>query len=422
MNDSELKKHIERARIRLMTGQPFFGSLIMKLPLVERNDFDTCATDGVKIYYNREFVSNLPVDEFAGVLAHEIAHVAFKHTLRRGERDPHDWNVACDYAINPICKKSGCALPASAMLEPKFSGMSVEDIYKIIHMEKPPKGEGEGEGESEGGGDNSQSGDNGLSDGGDPGGCGGVIDAPKIADGDKPKSGKVVGTKDLNGNVPVQAVDDLDIRQADMAERLSGNSKGGITGEIDELLKPQQDWRSLLRDFMQPARDDWSYRRFNRRNSLDDVLLPSPDGEETGELVLAVDTSGSVSDEQLQQSASEIQAIADDTRPRKITVIYNDYGDVNEDCVHEFEQGEDLTFKYSGRGGTCLKPAFEYVAKKGIRPDCFIYITDLYVSSNDIPSTVPDYPVVWLSCGDKSLPQGSPDIGEVIHAHDMVDM
>lgn len=413
MNDMELKKHIERARIRLIAGQPFFGSLIMKLPLVENASVETCATDGVKIYYSRDFIAGLPVDEFAGVLAHEIAHVAFKHTLRRGDRDPHDWNVACDYAVNPICKKSGCVLPQSALLNAAYNGLSAEEIYKQIHVE-PPEGGSGGEGNEDGEGDSgdSQSGDNTSPDNAkDPGGCGGVLDAPLAPDGQQPAGLKPASPKDVDGNVRVQAIDDVDIRQADMAAKMAGQANGSITGEIDELLKPKQDWRAMLREYMQPARDDWSYRRFNRRNTLDDVLLPSPDGEESGELVLAVDTSGSVTDEQLTQFCSEIQAIVDDTNPQKITVIYADYS-VNR--VDEFEQGEDLTFEYGGRGGTSLRGAFEHVAEKQIDPACFVYMTDLYVCDSDFPDDEPDYPVIWLSCGADKTPWG-----DVVVAHDI---
>ncbi len=108
--ESSTALRIQKARTALLLDHPFFGSLLFRLKGLERRSIQTMATDGVSLFYNPEFVETLCQSELAGVLAHEVMHPALQHHIRRGDRSLKRWNMACDYAINPLLIDAG--LPA----------------------------------------------------------------------------------------------------------------------------------------------------------------------------------------------------------------------------------------------------------------------------------------------------------------------
>jgi len=93
------------------------------------------ATDGVSLFYNPEFVETLNAATLAGNLAHEVMHPALHHHVRRSGRDPKRWNVACDYAINPLLVDAGLSLPEGVLIDDRFRGMSAEQIYNLLETE-----------------------------------------------------------------------------------------------------------------------------------------------------------------------------------------------------------------------------------------------------------------------------------------------
>ena len=101
--DDPVYAAIMQAKIHLMLFQPFFGQLVSRMD-VELCDNDswcnTAATDGRKLYFNRDFTSRLSKAEIVFVLAHEIPHCLYDHLGRRRGRDPKLWNMANDYAVN----------------------------------------------------------------------------------------------------------------------------------------------------------------------------------------------------------------------------------------------------------------------------------------------------------------------------------
>jgi predicted metal-dependent peptidase len=123
---------IQKARTALLLDHPFFGSLLFRLGARVSNLIQTMATDGVSLFYNPAFVETLNAAELAGVLAHEVMHPALQHHTRRGDRDPERWNMACDYAINPLLLDAGLTLPKYVLIDHRFRGMSAERIYNLI--------------------------------------------------------------------------------------------------------------------------------------------------------------------------------------------------------------------------------------------------------------------------------------------------
>jgi predicted metal-dependent peptidase len=101
---------IQRARTALLLDHPFFGTLLFRLKGRETLAVETMATDGISLFYNPRFVDTLTAAELCGVLAHEVLHPGLQHHVRRGNRSPVRWNMACDYAINPLVVDAGLSL------------------------------------------------------------------------------------------------------------------------------------------------------------------------------------------------------------------------------------------------------------------------------------------------------------------------
>jgi len=132
MTTYSIEVRLKRARTSLLLDHPFFGSLLFRLKWREVTSIETMATDGVSLFYNREFVMGLPAAHLVGVLAHEALHPALRHHVRRGNRCPKLWNQACDYAINFLVLDAGLSLPNDALVSELYRGMSAEQIYNLL--------------------------------------------------------------------------------------------------------------------------------------------------------------------------------------------------------------------------------------------------------------------------------------------------
>src|SRR6201995_1974444 len=131
---------IQKARTTLLLDHPFFGTLLFRLGAKPSRMVATMATDGISLFYNPAFVETLNAAELAGVLAHEVMHPALQHHTRRGDRDHARWNMACDYAINPMLLDAGLTLPKDVLIDNRFRGMSAERIYNLIEEDDKQEG------------------------------------------------------------------------------------------------------------------------------------------------------------------------------------------------------------------------------------------------------------------------------------------
>ena len=394
--EEKTRKKFVRARITLLNHQPFFGQIALNTPVIYTDSIETMGVDGVSLFVNPKFVEEKSQAELCGVLAHECLHVALLHPTRRGQRDPKKWNIATDHAVNLELLKAIRAddgylmeLPDDCLADPQYDGMSADTIYNRLPDDKGDDGGDPGEDKGE---DGDQPGDqpsNQPGDSpGDTGGCGEVFDAP--AD---------VSVEEIEAEIKQKVV------QAAHSARAQGKLPGNMESMIDDMLKPVVDWKSKLREhFERVFPSDYSWMRPNRRFLHEGLYLPGVEKDGTGHIVVGVDTSGSVSDNEIAQFVGEINSICEDVVPEKVTVIYCDW-DIQ--GVDEFEADEDFVPRAPGRGGTRFTPVFEEVERRGIQPKALIYLTDL--GCHDYP-TAPGYPVIWGATDRYS----TPPFGEVI--------
>ena len=366
---------VSAARRDLILDYPFFGVLSLKLDLVEDLQCETFVTDGAKIVFNPEFANSLDRHELAGVIAHEVLHCSNGHPWRREHRDHERWNYACDYAINPILLEAGLTLPKDALDGSPYKGMSAEEIYAQLESQEQQSGSGS---------DKSQGQSNGQGQGGkqQANSCG------KVADCDQSNQAEMKA--DWAASV---------LRAAKQAQAI-GKLPGGLERLVEEIKNPPQDWRSILRRFVQEnATSDYSWKMPNPRYLHSGLYLPALRSENMPSMVVAIDTSGSINDVVVGQFAKELDSIVEEMQPERVHVVYCD---AKVRKVDVFERGELVTIAPQGGGGTDFRPVFDWVEEEGIEPSCLVYLTDM---AGRFPDGNPAYPVLW---GDTSNRRSAP--------------
>lgn len=391
--NADIAKRIMIARTALVLDQPFFGALALRLALREDTTCETAWVDGVTLGYNPKFIDTLTHEQLTGLLAHEVMHCAAGHPWRRDAREVKPWNDAADRAINPMLRDVGFELPDGALdaLDPSHVGKSVEWIYDRLPspqdkddgqdegdqepQSQPRGGEGEdvGKGEDEGGGNGNEQ----EESQGSPNPQGEVRDAPAETD-----------------------TTEEDWRQATQQAAIMARAQGNLPSSMDRFAQQaattRVDWRSALRRFVQEvARADYAWSRPNPRHLVRGFYLPGLRSEEMGALAVGVDTSGSIDQVLLNQFATELQAIADEVQPRRITVFYCDAVVQRREV---FEPGDPITLKVCGGGGTDFRPVFTALAQEDEPHVALVYLTDLY---GTFPPAAPEYPVLWASISAK---------------------
>ncbi len=381
--DNETDNKLAAARTRLILDKPFLGALALRLPMVAADPkwCQTAYTDARKFYYNPAFIDALTVEQTQFVLANQALHCALSHFARRQHRNRYRWDIACDHAVNPLLVKEGLVPPPGTLVLESFEGMTAEEIYPYIDEnesdepeEEPQHEGGESEGEGEGGGGKGE----GEAEG---------APRPRPLTQAEEESLSEQWQQRLAGAA----------QQAQQAGKL-----GGLLGRmIGELMQPKLPWRLLLARYMtQHARDDYSYMRPSRREG--EVILPSLRSAQA-DLVVVLDTSGSISEQEIGEFMSEVNAIKGQLRAR-ITLHACDTA-LAEEGPWLFEPWEEfrLPGKVKGGGGTDFRPVFEWVAGQNRAPDLLLYFTD---AEGEFPKREPDFPVLWLVKGKAAVPWG----------------
>ena len=371
--ERDFKTKVSRSNVRLMVdkekkGWGFYASILFKMPMVEKDDIPTMATDGKSIFFNEEWSNTLTEEELDFVRCHEGMHRVLRHHLRVQDRDSNLWNIATDYAINSILKKSGMKMPKDGLYDAKYDGMSAESIYKSIEQNADTR------------------------------------EVPK------PCNWGQVNPNESMTEEQIKAEENMiraEVTMAVQGAKDIGNLPSDIKSIIQEIERSQVDWSSVIRRVVggdQP--EDYTYRRPNRRAlHCFDMYNPSTMKMSCGDVAVWVDTSGSVSTKEKQHALGELQAIAEDMQPNSITIFY---GDADVQNIERYERGDVIDqLNSKGGGGTDPMPIFKYIEENDVNVDSMVCITDM--EFNKFPSHV-DYPLLWVST---NLRAKKPPIGEI---------
>lgn len=386
----EIETKLVKARTKLVMDKPFLGALILRLPIKSANPqwCPTTATDGRHFYYNPSYIKVLNLDQVQFVLAHEVLHCALRHFSRRQHRHQLRWDLACDYAINPLLLKEGLAPPPHLHIIEQYEGMTAEEIYPMIdenNLDEPmDKHLYDHQNQEE---DSSQStpletlsGQNAVHDDST------ALPPPPLSDREQQQL-ELQWQQRLAGAA----------QQARQVGKLSGT----LARMLEHLLQPQLPWRVLLAHYMTfTAREDYTYMRPSRREGI--ALFPSLRSAQA-QIIVALDISGSISDTDIAEFLTEMNAIKGQVRAH-LTLLACDT-QLTQDSPWFYEPWENFVApkKFSGGGGTSFKPVFKYVEQTACHVDLLVYFTDAQGEFPDIP---PSYPVVWLVKGKGKVPWG----------------
>ena len=398
---------ITKARARLLVRAPFTGSIALGLAWVHAPDIGTMATDGRSIWFNPAWCEAHGVEKTMGVIAHEVFHVVNRHHLRRGERDAKLWNMAGDLLINRLLEDDKYVLPPDGLFDRdrRFARLPTEIIYaRLLEQQQQQAEQPNGPSTNQA----STGGGSGSGNGLDPTTSGQAGSQAEANQEEAPKAngvyparhwGEVRDLTKSNGQrlSPTerrQSEHDLDvrIRQAAAAAKRVGKF-GAALQEMVEIATDRVDWRDKFRmTFDGALRGEVSWARPNRRFIRHGIYLPGWRRTGAGRIAFVLDTSGSISADELSVYTAAVLGILEETGPEAVALVQCDAEVRRVDTIQPGDSFDRI--EVHGRGGTRFQPAFDWIAESGFGADTIVYATDLHCS--DQPQD-PGLPVIWLT-------------------------
>ena len=339
------------ARVGLLLRHPFFGNMATRLKIQDASEWcKTAATDGRHLFYNREFFGGLTTKQVEFVVAHEILHNVFDHMGRNEGRDRQIFNIAADYCVNGqlIRDYIGEQPPEIKIFhDPQHYNKSAEQVYDEI-FEKYD--------------------DEQLA------ALGQLLD--DHIDWEKEGEGRPAYSKD-----ELKQIRD-EIREATMQAANAagaGNTPANVQRMIKELTEPKMNWRELLRQQIQSTiKTDYSFSRPNRKGWHTGAILPGMKFDETIDIAVSLDMSGSITNEMSIDFITELKGIMDEYKDYNIKLWCFDTKVYNEQDFDGYSGEDILNYEIMGGGGTDFMCNWEYMKEHDITPKKFIMFTDGY--------------------------------------------
>lgn len=366
----DMDDRISNLKTQLIIEHPFFGVFLSNTDMLQEDNIPTAATDGIRIYYNEKFFDQLKDEELKGVLMHEVFHMVYSHCSkkRRGIRYPKKWNVAADYAINweiDEMDHKSIRLPNNIIINGKEFKVYLDKKYRNKYVEQ-------------------------------------IYD--ELPDSAGNEDGMDIHMDMPDDEEKQQEIEDRILAAYETSKREEGKLPNGIIRAVEEIKKARVPWTRIFQRYLGSAlaREDYSYSMPNRRFIGQDLYMPSLLSYKLGLVAVAIDTSGSIGQNELGAFANEL---------RKVSALISEVIVMSCDAaVHSFEVIRDTTNfinavkKLKGGGGTDFRPPFDELKKRQITPEVFIYLTDgegSFPNKHQVP-----YPTIWVMTTEKKAPFG----------------
>ena len=373
----EVLDRIIVARVALLLRHPFFGNMATRLRIMAADDWlPTAAVDGRNLYFNTQFFNAMSNKEIEFVIAHEILHMVFDHLGRREDRHPMLYNIAADYKVNNLLVRDRIGEKpkiVDCFQDFKYDADTSEEIYDKLFEDAKEAGkelqklleELENEGE--------------------------MLDEHLDMDGDGEEDDNGED-KDSNGNTvskkkPKYSKDEIKKIKDEIKESMlnsaqtagAGNVPAGVARLIKELTEPKMNWRELLRQQIQSTiKSDYTFMRPNRKGWHTGAVLPGMNFDETIDVCICLDMSGSIGNDQAKDFLGEVKGIMEEYKDYKIKLWCFDT-DVYNEQDFSADGGEDLLdYEIYGGGGTDFMVNWTYMKENDIQPKKFIMFTDGY--------------------------------------------
>lgn len=383
------EQRIKKGHIALMKHPEtaLWGGVMMMGATEVVDEAITAYTDGINKKYGRTFLQTIcPTQaEVNGLILHENLHIGLRHHLHGADMFKEDGdkaNKAADYVVNDmimeISKKYPelVQLPRGGLYDPQYHNMSMREVYKLLKSKKGGGG---------GGGTPDKEGEKGSGSGG------GEYEFDKHDFG-KPMTQEEA--KEMDGKI------DRAIREGAL---LAGRLGIDLPRSISDMLNPVIDWKKELADFVTSSckgKDEYTWRKFNRRLISNDIYLPTVENETIGEVVVAIDTSGSIGQEQLNEFASELVSICEAVSPDAVRVLWWDTKVHGEQLFTDNYDQIGSMLKPLGGGGTRVSSVAEYINKKKINAECVLVFTDGFLESDVVWNI--SAPTLWMVTENKN--------------------
>ena len=361
------EQRVTKSHIAIMRSKQFcmFAGVLSVGKVNFTEDLPTAATNGRDVMYNPKFVDTLNDKELNFVVLHEALHKAYQHMhlwKKLWKENPMLANMAADYVVNYSIYEADdrneiTMMPSSALFDKKYAGMTTKQVFDLLKKDAESNGGGGKDGHDTHDWEGSES----------------------MSDEEVKETAKQI---------------DQALRQGEI---IRGKMQGNKNRSINEILEPKVNWREQLREFVNATcknKDRTSWKRPHKRFIGHDIYMPSMIGEAIGQVVIGIDTSGSIGDKELNEFLTEVVAICDDVSPSSIELLYWD----TVVAGHEtYNQGDYKALvqstKPAGGGGTHVGCVNQYIKVKRIEPEAIIILTDGYVE-DDFGGNW-DYPTLW---------------------------
>jgi len=400
----EINRTLEQFKIDMVFRYPFYGDILLRLPIRQDDSVGTACTNGRSILWDAHFFKYLTTAQIRYVLMHEVFHVLLCHPSRANGRRPDIWNVAVDIIVNHyvdqisarLTKEPGLIMnrPPSGIFRDTSYNETAENLYAMILEDNRDRAPGSG----------------------------------RLLLRNTYRDPKSLGR---NGKVELQEVkidcdlilgETLSKAEQEELERMIGRliqdasshepGSGGSLPLPRELLtltrhKPL-DWRRILKDFLSEAQsDDTSYVTPERKYLHMDLILPGHGLSEEGELEQAwafIDSSGSVGQDALRAFLTQLYLIAKDFNCQMNIA----YWDTEVTDVYEKLRNEKqvLTAQPTHSGGTDINCVYRYVRDRHLKPLVTLILTDGYFGTPDpmLKKALDPRSTILLLCNDSVNP------------------
>lgn len=410
ISNEKARQYINRlllARMRILCNHGFYGLLLMHMIYSIDEGCETAYTDGERIAFSPTFLEELSDKELDFVMMHEILHVVLQHCLRGEDKDNERYNIAADIVINSTIMHENDDKASSITLSKYGESMHIapdgkegylytaEEVYEMLQSKQK---------DSDSGNEKSKKAGN---VGSKKGRAGKVQQSRKIMD--KPVAKRWDDHSQWGKFEEDSKLRDVWVKNfAECCEAINVRDKSNNRGTLpmfaqrmlEKLKEPQTDWRTILNDFIQEEICDYSFSPPDRRFQDSPFFLPDFNemgkNDNVSDILFFIDTSGSISDNDMTTAFSEIKGAIDQYGGKlKGWLGFFDAAIIEPKPFSSFE--EFIVIKPAGGGGTDFQIVFEYVDQhmKEKEPNCIIILTDGYAPfpkeelANDIP-------VLWL--------------------------
>lgn len=358
------EKQLNKLKIALMVKSPFLSTILFNLKVELTENIPTAGTNGIYLHINPVWLGDMSVEQQLGLIAHECYHVVFNHMARGEFLNGQIYNIAGDHVINLLLLANNYKLPPKGCHDKKYTDWTTMQVYDDL------------------------------------------MKNVKTINIDPDMLDVVPLDKDDPGREHIKNVISQAVIKAKMGNDV-GHLPGHLERQIEELLNPKLPWNNILQNYMSAyAKEDYRWAKPNRKY-LPDYYLPSQQSEAMGKISVAIDTSASVSQQQLTEFLSEVNDIFVSLKPSEMEVITFD---TRIQSVSKLEEGDDIDdIELSGGGGTRIKPVFNHFMDNP--PEVAIIFTDGEFSGIKVD---PEYDIIWIIYQNDKFCMDN--IGETIYA------